>query len=217
MTDGYFYERKIQMNKKINIVTAITIALAFLILFNMSSFAYNCNDIRTDTIRLHIIASSDSEMDQKIKYTVRDEILKKYPSMFTVNTTRNEAEKILKEELSTIESFVNDILIRNNITYSAEAELKEEYFETRKYDNGIKLPAGKYMSLIINLGNAQGKNWWCVIFPSLCLPAAQNTEKIIESVYTADEKYILESSDKYEIRFRLIEYIELLKNKVDNR
>ena len=204
------------MKKKINLVTAIIIAFMFLILFNMSSFAYNCDEIRTDTIRLHIIASSDSEKDQKIKYTVRDEILKKYPSMFTVNTTRNEAEKILKEELSTIESFVNDILIRNNITYSAEAELKEEYFETRIYDNGIILPAGRYMSLIINLGNAQGKNWWCIIFPSLCLPAAQNTEEIIESVYTSDEKTILTSPVKYEIRFRLLEYIEIIRNKVDN-
>lgn len=204
------------MKKKINLVTAIIIAFMFLILFNMSSFAYNCDEIRTDTIRLHIIASSDSEKDQKIKYTVRDELLKKYPALFTDNTTRKEAEQILSAELNTIETFVNEILAERDINYSADVKLKEEYFETRIYDNGIILPAGRYMSLIINLGNAQGKNWWCVIFPSLCLPAAQNTEEIIESVYTSDEKSILTSPDKYEIRFRLLEYIEIIRNKVDN-
>lgn len=198
-------------------MTATVISIIFMILFNMSSFAYHCNEIRTETIRLHIIAQSDSENDQKIKLTVRDELLKKCPELFSGMTSKEEAEKKLIPELDSINLFVNEILKKNNYPYQAEVSLNEEYFDTREYENGIILPAGKYLALKIKLGSAQGKNWWCVIFPSLCLPAVGNTEEITESVYSQKEKDIITSAQKYEIRFRLIEYIEEIRNTVDNR
>ncbi len=204
------------MLKKFNFITGIAISAMFLILFNMSSFAYNCNEIRTDTIRLHIIAQSDSEKDQQIKYIVRDELLKKSPELLSETTSKEEAEKKLITELESIENYVNNVLKNQNVSYRADVTFTEEYFDTREYENGTKLPAGKYLALKIKLGDAQGKNWWCVIFPSLCLPAVQNTDKTIENVYSVQEKSIITSSKKYEIRFRFLEYIEEIKNKVDN-
>lgn len=205
-----------QMQKKINTAVATVSSIMFLILFNMSSFAYNCNEIRTDTIRLHIIAQSDSEKDQAIKYAVRDELLNKYSELFTAITSKEDAENKLLSELTSIESFVNTKLKEYKVSYNAEVLLKEEYFDTRKYENGIILPAGKYLALKIKLGEAEGKNWWCVLFPTLCLPIAEKTEEAIDSVYSGQEKDIISSSQKYEIRFRLLEYIEEIKNLVDN-
>ena len=107
--------------------------------------------------------------------------------------------------------------------YKANAKLVYEYFDTRTYDNNITLPAGKYLALKIELGEAEGKNWWCVMFPALCLPAAQKEDKNnIISVFSEEENAIIHNKSSYEIRFQIIEWIESIKskgdifNKVDN-
>ena len=169
-------------------------------------------NIRNDTIRLHIIASSDNEKDQQIKMIVRDKLLTEASELFNGTITTENAVEILVPEIRQIKKLTDSILIENNVTYTSRVTLETEYFDTREYENGITMPAGKYLALKIILGNGGGKNWWCIMFPALCLPVA---EKHAECVYSESEKKIITSDEKYEIRFRVIEYIEILKNKVD--
>lgn len=217
MTDGQFFYRRNQMNKNTNTVIGILTAVIFLVIYNVSSFAYQCSEVRSDTIRLHVIASSDSEADQALKLKVRDAVLEQSSDLFDGSvTTENATERIIPQ-INNIKKIADKVLKDNNANYKAEVTLLTEYFDTRIYENGITMPAGKYLALKIILGNGEGKNWWCVMFPALCLPAAE-TEKdtAIETVYTNGEKSVIMNTNKYEIRFRIIEYIEKIKNMVDN-
>lgn len=212
MTDDFFVYRGNTMRKNINLTIGIFISGVFLILYNLSVFSYGCENIRDNTIRLHIIASSDSDTDQNIKLIVRNKLLEKSTEIFNENITTENAVQIITPKLEEIKIFTDNILEENNIKYVSQVKLETEYFDTRIYDNNIIMPAGKYLALKIILGDGQGKNWWCVMFPSLCIPVA---EKGYENIYSENEIKIINSDKEYKIRFKIIEYIELFKNKVD--
>ena len=90
--------------------------------------------------------------------------------------------------------------------------MQEEYFKTRVYDNAITLPAGNYMAVKVVIGEGVGQNWWCVMFPPMCLPSA--TECEISDVLTDEETEIVTDSEKYKIRFKIVEFLEdLMKRK----
>ena len=204
------------MNKKINLLAGIAVAAVFLLVFNISAFSYRCSEIRSNVIRLHIIANSDAEADQDIKLKVRDAILQESASIFdgSVNI-ENAADKIIPE-LEHIENIANKVIEINKRNYKAEASLVYEYFDTRTYNDSVTLPAGKYLALKVELGEAEGKNWWCVMFPSLCLPAAEKSGyENINQVFENDELSIIQDKSKYEVRFKIIELLESLKSKGD--
>ncbi len=205
------------MNKKINLTIGIITSLLFLFIYNVSAFSYQCENVRKDTIRLHIIASSDTKKDQEIKLKVRDKILAESPGIFDGSITTENAKQLLTPQLDKIKHSTDTILNELQAEYDSQVSLETEYFDTRIYENGITMPAGKYLALKITLGEGKGKNWWCIMFPSLCLPAAeQNNTNVAETVYSDSEKKIIMTTDKYEIRFKIIEYIEKIKTKVDN-
>lgn len=204
------------MNKNTNLLTGIATAIIFLIIYNISSFAFQCNEIRANTIRLHVIANSDSPEDQDIKLKVRDALLDAGSNIFDGSVTPDNAQKKITDEINHLENTANSVLKKYNKNYHATVTLTTEYFDTRIYDDDITLPAGKYLALKVVLGEGDGKNWWCVLFPTLCLPATEKTDhNALKNTYSDTGKYIVENSDKYEIRFKIIEIIEKLKNKVD--
>lgn len=205
------------MKKYSHLTIGIAAGILFLIIYNLSVFAYQCNEIRSDTIRLHVIANSDSEEDQNIKLKVRDSILAAGHNIFDGTVTPENAQTKISAELKNLETIANKTLKENGENYTAKVNLITEYFDTRTYDNSVTLPAGKYLALKIVLGEGTGQNWWCVMFPTLCLPAVEKTNlKITQTVYSESEKYIVENSSKYEFRFKLVEIIESIKNHVDN-
>lgn len=204
------------MNKNTNLLTGIATAIIFLIIYNISSFAFQCNEIRANTIRLHVIANSDSPEDQDIKLKVRDALLDAGSNIFDGSVTPDNAQKKITDKINHLENTANSVLKKYNKNYHATVTLTTEYFDTRIYDDDITLPAGKYLALKVVLGEGDGKNWWCVMFPTLCLPATEKTDhNALKNTYSDTGKYIVENSDKYEIRFKIIEIIETLKNKVD--
>lgn len=140
------------------------------------TFAENCEDVCSEVLRLHIPANSDSEADQAIKLRLRDYILSEFSDELAECENLDEAEEKTRELLPEIERKSTEFLERNGFSYSAKAELVTMNFTTREYDKLI-LPAGKYRAIRITLGSGEGKNWWCVIFPQLCLPAASKSEK----------------------------------------
>ena len=112
-----------------------------MIIYNLSAFAFQCNEIRSDTIRLHVIANSDTAEDQEIKLKVRDALLASGQHIFNGTVTPENAQTKISTELKDLENVANKILRQNGKNYTAKVSLNTEYFDTRTYDNNITLPA----------------------------------------------------------------------------
>ena len=192
----------------------ISLLIGFLIavVFSITSFAGTCEEIRGDVLRLHVLANSDSEEDQQLKLKVRDALLKSGKNIFDGSLTRENAEEKIKEEKEILIETAEKVIEENGFDYDVEITVTEEFFTTRTYEN-VTLPAGKYMALRVLIGESAGKNWWCVMFPPLCIPTAQPD---INLFFTEDEIKLVESDPKYEPRFKIVEIYESLKNRFDN-
>ena len=167
-----------------------------------------------DTVlRLHVVANSDSDEDQALKLKVRDAILSYTSPLVIDSASREEAIEILSRELESIEAVAREELRANGCDYSVRVTLTEEEYPTRNYES-MSFPSGKYISLRVLIGEAEGQNWWCVLFPPLCLSAASeksdNEEAFVAVGLTSDQyKVITETDDvKYQLRFKLLEAIE---------
>ncbi len=194
------------MSKRIKL--SLCFGLICAILLAMTNFNALCDDLRRNVLRLHIIANSNSIADQNLKLEIRDEILKESSAVFASAQNLSVAEDKAKGQLSHFNEIANRVIKENGFNYKAEVSLGECFFETRHYDT-FSLPAGNYRSLIIRLGEAKGKNWWCVIFPSVCIPAA--TSNLRDSV-KEESAQIAEQSGRYIIRFKTVEIYEKIKN-----
>ena len=126
--------------------------------------------LQENLIRLHIVADSDSREDQAIKLQVRDAVIGYLQPLTEGFSDKEQAMRYIASELSTIQAVANETLAELGESDRAVVTLEREAFDTREYDT-FSLPAGLYDSLRIRIGEGQGKNWWCVVFPSLCLPA----------------------------------------------
>lgn len=124
-------------------------------------------NVNEKLLRFHVVANSDSESDQAVKLKVRDAILEKMGPVLSVSKDRNESIDIMKGRIWEIEKIANEILAREGKKYRAKAEVGEFAFPIKSYGD-ITLPAGQYTALKVVLGNGDGKNWWCVMFPPLC-------------------------------------------------
>jgi stage II sporulation protein R len=173
----------------------------------MTNFTALCDDLRQNVLRLHIVANSDSAEDQNLKLKIRDEILKETGNLFLGTKDLTEAEKTAEESLKLFEDIANRVIKEEGFDYKATVSLGDQFFETRHYET-FSLPAGTYRSLIVKLGKAEGKNWWCVIFPSICVPTSSSDLR--QSVSENSAK-IAEHSEKYIVRFKIIEIYEKLK------
>ena len=195
-----------------NLMIAVSISLTFLLLYNVSTFAYSCQTLRNDVIRLHILANSDSDEDQALKLKVRDAILLQCPGIFDGTVSPENAKEKIEPELDNLQSVAEQIIKENGYDYSVKAYLDEEYFSTRVYEDAT-MPAGKYLALKVIIGDGNGKNWWCVMFPTLCLPAAE--ENSADAVFSENEKDIVFNTEKYEVRFKVMEYFEKVKSLIN--
>ncbi|MBR3754251.1 MAG: stage II sporulation protein R [Clostridia bacterium] len=192
-------------------VCLVTVIGAFVL--SIAPFAKSCENIRRDVLRLHIVADSDSQTDQGLKLLVRDEVLKKGGEIFDGTVTAAEAERIITPKTDELKAAAESILRQNGCNNSVEITVGEEYFATRCYEN-FTMPAGVYTAVRVNIGSAEGQNWWCVMFPPLCLPAASADA---DAFFTEDEMQVVSSSPEYEPRFKIVEIYESLKNRIMER
>ncbi len=171
------------------VLTSVFLAIGAAFFFftgGFLTFAENCEKVCSEVLRLHIPANSDSEEDQAIKLRLRDYVLSEFSGELGECGNLEEAEEKARELLPEIERKSTEFLEENGFFYGAKAELVTMDFTTREYDRLI-LPAGKYRAIRITLGSGEGHNWWCVIFPQLCLPAAceipenENAEEVLAS------------------------------------
>ena len=169
--------------------------------------------IYESVVRLHVLANSDSDEDQSLKLTVRDAILSYVSPLVIDSKSREEAIEILNAELPNIENLARNVVSEQGYEYSVEVTLTLEDYPTRNYE-AMSFPAGEYVSLRVLIGEAEGQNWWCVLFPPLCLSAAsekvENEDAFIAVGLNSDQyKIITESEDMtYYLRFKILEAIE---------
>lgn len=198
--------------KKIKI--SVCCALIISVMFSIISFAKTSQHIREEVLRLHVIANSDSDSDQELKLKVRDAVLKESPEIFDGSVNIENALEKIKPELDTIKKVAEKTIKENGYDYDVSVTISREYFTTRTYET-VTLPAGKYLALRIVIGDGAGHNWWCVMFPPMCLPAASK-EKEIGSVLDDSEVKLVCKNPKYEIRFKIVEIYEGMKNRIYN-
>ncbi len=180
-----------------------------IIITSVSAFAADCENIRSDVLRLHILANSDSQQDQELKLKIRDAILEKSPDLFEGSGSLDDAVKSAQERLCEIQSVAEEEIFTNGYNYSVKVYLCDMFFETREYEE-FTLPAGEYKALRIEIGEAKGKNWWCVLFPALCIPASQDSAELTD-VFSESEIEVV-SKPKYKAKFAIVELFERLKN-----
>ncbi len=167
------------------------------------------DDLYRNVIRLHILANSDSEYDQQAKLLIRDEVLG-YVSNMTVDAENViDAERFLSDNTEEIQRYVSDIVQKLGYNYDVSVDFCDEQYPVRYY-TGFAFPSGTYKSLIIKLGKAKGKNWWCVLYPSVCLSSAEGAENLLlnSGVSKNTVKYI-GSPKKYKFEFYLLELFGL--------
>ncbi len=184
--------------------------------------------IYDSVIRLHVLANSDNDADQELKLKVRDGILKYTEDLLSGCKTKEEAEELIKNNLEGFALCARRTLAENGSSHSVDIDFGKEYYPTRDYDS-VAFPGGEYLSLRIKIGEAEGKNWWCVLFPPICLSAAseKNGKGSMEEAFVAvgltpeQYKIVTESKEgegKYKIRFKILEVLrELAKVLNDNR
>ena len=194
----------------LDIIMAAGIA-ASVILGCFSEFSQQCEKLQYNVLRLHIPANSDSNTDQSIKLQLRDMLLKDFGSEFSECDSLDEAYIKAQQLLPEIDSAADEWLIEKGVDYTATAELVTMYFPTRKYDN-VTLPAGNYNSLRVTLGSGEGHNWWCVMYPSLCLSAVGEdiAQEKLNEYSTELYPFISDEPVNIEIRFALFEMLKSL-------
>lgn len=154
--------------KKIIKISLCLVALATVLW--MADIWQDKKDLQENLIRLHVVANSDSQKDQQIKLQVKDAIVAYLQPLVDNFTDKEQTMEFIAENLSSIECVANQTLAELGETKRATVKLGTESFQTREYET-FSLPSGVYDSLRIQIGEGDGKNWWCVVFPSLCLPA----------------------------------------------
>lgn len=199
------------MSKKMMEVS-VAAALIISVIFSIAGFNNECNKIRSEVLRLHILADSDSPEDQNIKLIVRDVLLNCGNAVFSGKTDLDTVRDTFERERQNLIDIIDNTLLYNGFNYKSDIFLAEEYFTTRTYGD-YTLPAGKYLALKVILGEGEGHNWWCVMFPPLCLPAASSDEKELELYFDTSSEELIKSNPQYDIRFKIIEIFEKIKNK----
>lgn len=191
---------------------AMFIGLLISVVCCFSNVIGQSEDISNHILRLHILANSDTEEDQRLKLQVRDEILNNFKFDYSDDSNLYEIERQVENERVNIERVARDFIEKAGYDYDVESELVSMYFDTREYDN-FAMPAGKYDALRIKIGEAKGHNWWCVLVPSLCVPAANGeVNEKIEDVLNDQQQNLIETGCKTEVRFAVIEIYEYIKN-----
>ena len=171
-------------------------------------FAAACGQLPRDVVRLHVVANSNGAEDQAVKLLVRDAVLEEAARWYQGAGSMEEASSQLCTHLQSIAGAARQVLGEQGVGYSATAQMTEMYFPTRDYGD-FRLPAGRYRTLRVTLGEGAGKNWWCVVFPSLCLPAATQEEALL--TLPEGERQVVKGGQDVQVKLKAVELWESLR------
>ena len=164
-------------------------------------------------LRLHVIANSNLETDQELKLLVRDAILEETRVLLADTTSREEAKSIIQANMTNLQKIAKSVIKSNGYSYPVSVEFGEEEYPTKSYES-CAFPAGEYLSLRIKIGSAEGENWWCVLFPPMCLSAATDKDAFTSVGITDSQYQIITETNKpkYKVRFKILESFSEIVN-----
>ena len=190
------------------LMRALSVGLAAAMLFSFCHFNALCGEIRERVVRLHVLANSDTEEDQALKLKVRDALLAEAGDLLTPAGSTEEALAAVKAALPRLKQAAEACISAEGYAYPVSVGVEESYFPTRVYDSGT-LPAGWYHALRVVIGKGEGHNWWCVVWPPMCLSAAADLSEALDG----EACRVVEEPVRYEVRFKIVEWLEgLFKN-----
>ena len=193
-------------------VTALVGSVLVCVLWSGVYAANIQRGIADGVVRFHVLANSDTTADQNLKLDVRDAVLSAFGEKLEGCSSKGESMALLAAYKEEIRQTAAVEIARQGYNYPVSVSLVREDFPEKTYGN-LVFPAGVYDAVRIEIGKAQGHNWWCVMFPPLCLPAAQDRGGNIDAFLDGDELKVVESSGRYEPRFKIVEIIEELREK----
>lgn len=201
---------------KIKILIILTILILLYTLISAISYSNAVSSNLSENIfRLHVIAASNSEEDQNLKYLVRDEVISFLTKLTENVNSKKEVIQIVNKNLDQFQQIAEKVISENGYTYPVKISVGNFSFPTKEYGD-VSLPAGSYDALRIEIGQAAGNNWWCVLFPPLCfvdvssgIVPDESKEIIKENL--SDEEYSLITDDSNEVKFKF-KIVEFFQN-----
>lgn len=191
------------------IILSLSIGLILSCIYISASAIREADNIKLSVLRLHVVANSNSEEDQELKLKVRDEVLKSTNKLFSKARSREQAINAASSEIDKIESVAIKSIQRNNFDYDVHVTVGKQYFPTKEYDGGFRLPAGDYDAVKVTIGEGKGNNWWCVMYPPLCFSgSAKNTNRAkLSDILSSEEIEFVTypASPQVEFKFKIAE------------
>ena len=189
------------------IFRSVAVATVLAMALSLAGFGGGYDRIREKVLRLHILANSDSAADQNLKLKVRDAVLLKTSEIFSGCSNEQEAVIAAKENMSVITAEAERVVKENGYNYEVNVSVCDTWFEERTYED-FTLPAGSYEAVKIIIGGGEGHNWWCVMFPSVCLPSAGNDGNSLSDVLNEKETDMCENPKRYVAKFKIVELFQ---------
>ena len=198
------------MKKSVRIICVIVLTI---LIWGVGVLIHDKDILRNDIIRLHVVGNSNSVQDQNVKLAVKDGIVAWLQENLHDKFSVEDAKTYIYKSIPDLQQLANQILENNGVAEKAVISLKKESFDTRVYDT-FTLPAGVYESLRVEIGNASGRNWWCVVFPALCLPTSSEEfcQTAVSSGVDNGLAETLTGNENFEIRFYFLDLIGKIEN-----
>lgn len=203
--------------KKIKFIFTLTFLFLIYIYISAYSYVYSISSNLSDSVfRLHVIANSNSEEDQELKYKVRDKLINYINNLCTNCTSKEEVIKTCKKNEINLKKIACETIQSEGFNYDITVEIGNFIFPTKTYGD-ISFPAGNYDALKVKIGNSKGKNWWCVLYPSLCFIdmtsgiIPDESKETLQSTLSDEEYNVISNLDNSYFKFKF-KIIELFNN-----
>ena len=192
--------------KKLEFIFVLALAVYLIISgLDIEGFSKDYNSLQDNVVRIHILANSDEKYDQELKLAVRNRILEYTNGWLSGCSSADEAIAVLSTRIDEINNIAQAKVNECGYSYTTKSEVVEMKFDDRVYDD-ITMPHGKYTAVRVTIGTASGHNWWCVMYPPLCIPVAvkvTESEEVKEDFFSEEEIEIMEKPKKFKVRFML--------------
>lgn len=204
----------IRLLNKRTISAALGLGLCISLAVSAIAFDRTAGEVKDSLLRLHIIANSDSETDQQLKIKVRDRLLKEGKLFLGDSENLDRAKQAAEQSLDELAWAAEDELRKNGCDLNVSASLTKAEFDTRTYGS-VTLPAGEYDALQVIIGEGKGKNWWCVMFPPMCVSAGRQVQSdgdSLKDVLSEDGAELVSGGEKYKVKFKAAEIYETVRS-----
>ena len=212
---------KLKKSDKSKFYILLIVVLFTFIVLSACSYAKSVSShLSSSVFRLHVIANSDTDFDQELKYKVRDALIEYMDTLIDDSNTKSEVISIANSHIDDFYSVAQNVIYENGYNYNVNVEIGNFYFPAKVYGD-ISFPSGMYDALEVKIGNAAGRNWWCVMFPPLCFVdvtsgiVPEDSKENLKDNLSEDEFNLISSDDGFsELRFKIVDIFNNISSKI---